>query len=531
MGDSQFEHSSAELQRVVRVRFGILSPDEIKAMSVCEVISPITYINGTPADNGLLDLRMGTMERNFKCRTCAQDMRECPGHFGHIDLARPCLHIGLIHTIVKVLRCVCFHCSSLLLNKEHKNYASVMRITKKKRLGGMLKVCQGMKRCNGGYDIDEEAVVGEDALISGDRTDMDTRPSRVSSGCGNLLPQYRVEEGFKVMITFPEDSDVMEGEQDRKKMLSAGRIHEILKRVSDDDYRTLGFDPVYARPDWFVITVLAVPPPPVRPSVMFSSSARSSDDLTYKLADIVKINQQLRRHEQQGAAEPILQDYSDLLQYHVATLMDNELSGQPQSLQRSGKPIKSIRQRLVGKAGRVRGNLMGKRVDFSARSVITPDPNLGIDQLGVPRTIAMNMTIPEIVTPYNIDKMRRLVRNGPSVHPGAKNIIRDDGKLVDLRFVRKSSDLHLEVGYRVERHIDNNDPVVFNRQPSLHKMSMMGHRIKVMPWSTFRLNLSCTSPYNADFDGDEMNMHVRGSHSCSEHAGFSTMSFALYADC
>ena len=87
MADSQFEHSSAELQRVVRVRFGILSPDEIKAMSVCEVTSPITYINGTPADNGLLDLRMGTMERNFKCRTCAQDMRECQA-IRHIELAR-----------------------------------------------------------------------------------------------------------------------------------------------------------------------------------------------------------------------------------------------------------------------------------------------------------------------------------------------------------------------------------------------------------------------------------------------------------
>ena len=320
---------------------------------------------------------------------------------------------------MKVLRCVCFHCSSLLFSKEHKNYPHVMRIANKKKGWQRCSKVQGMKRCNGGYDIDEEAVVGEDALIAGDRTDMDARPSRVSSGCGNVLPVYRVEEA-QGDDHLPEDSDVIEGEQDRKKVLSAGRIHEILKRVSDDDVKTLGFDPVYARPDWFVITVLLVPPPPVRPSVMFSSSARSSDDLTYKLADIVKINQQLRRHGQQGAAEPILQDYSDLLQYHVATLMDNELSGQPQSLQRSGKPIKSIRQRLVGKAGRVRGNLMGKRVDFSARSVITPDPNLGIDQLGVPRTIAMNMTIPEIVTPYNIDKMRRLVRNGPSVHPGAR---------------------------------------------------------------------------------------------------------------
>ena len=507
MGDSQFEHSSAEMQKVVRVRFGVLSPDEVKAMSVCEVLSPITYLNGVPADNGLLDLRMGTMERALKCKTCSMDMRECPGHFGHIELARPCLHIGFLSTIVKVLRCVCFHCSTLLVSAEHKNYGYAMRMKNpKKRLQALLKICQGMKKCNGGFDLDEEAVVGEDALIKGDSTDLD--PKRSSSGCGNVLPQYRVEDGFKVMITFPEDSDVIEGEQDRKKALSAGRIHEILKRVSDADCRALGFDPTYARPDWFVITVLAVPPPCVRPSVAFKGGARSSDDLTYKLSDIVKINLQLKRNEQQGAAEPILQDYTDLLQYHICTLMDNEMSGQPQSLQRSGKPIKSIRQRLVGKAGRVRGNLMGKRVDFSARSVITPDPNLGIDQLGVPRTIAMNMTMPEIVTPYNIDKMRRLVRNGPAVHPGAKTIIRDDGKLVDLRFIRKSSDLHLEVGYKVERHLDNNDPIVFNRQPSLHKMSMMGHRVKVMPWSTFRLNLSCTSPYNADFDGDEMNMHV-----------------------
>ena len=125
----------------------------------------------------------------------------------------------------------------------------------------------------------------------------------------------------------------------------------------------------FVRPDWFITTILPIPPPPVRPSVMFDSANRSSDDLTYKYADILKINASLRRQEQQGAPAHILQDYTDLLQYHVATMCDNELSGLPQSLQRGGRPIKSIRQRLVGKAGRIRGNLMGKRVDFSARTV------------------------------------------------------------------------------------------------------------------------------------------------------------------
>ena len=184
----------------------------------------------------------------------------------------------------------------------------------------------------------------------------------------------------------------------------------------------------------------------------------------------------------------------------------------------------------TGKEGRIRGTLMGKRVDFSARTVITPDPNLRIDQVGVPRSIAQNMTFPEIVTPFNIDKMQELVRRGNSQYPGAKYIIRENGDRIDLRFHPKSSDLHLQCGYKVhidfwkrsfdflnlvsvsgtqvERHVRDGDLVVFNRQPTLHKMSMMGHRVKVLPWSTFRMNLSCTSPYNADFDGDEMNLHV-----------------------
>ena len=246
----------------------------------------------------------------------------------------------------------------------------------------------------------------------------------------------------------------------------------------------------------------------MRPSVAFDSVNRSSDDLTYKLADIVKVNNALRKQEQQGAPEHVLADLTALLQYHVATLMDNELSGQPQSLQKSGKPIKSVRQRIVGKAGRVRGNLMGKRVDFSARTVITADPNLSIDQVGVPRTIALTLTYPEVVTRYNIHKMRQLVENGPNEWPGAKTIIRHDNRTIDLRYAKKPSDRFLEIGYKVERHIQDGDYVLFNRQPSLHKMSIMGHRVKVLPYSTFRLNLSCTTPYNADFDGDEMNMHV-----------------------
>merc|ERR1719450_1584193 len=235
----------------------------------------------------------------------------------------------------------------------------------------------------------------------------------------------------------------------------------------------------------------------------------SDDELTYQLLKIVKDNKVFQEKINSRSPEDALMKHEKNLAERINNFFNNERSSSSQEKHRkTGRPLKAIKARLKGKEGRIRGNLMGKRVDFSARTVITPDPNLRIDQVGVPRTIAQNLTFPEIVTPFNIDKMQALVRRGNSQYPGAKYIIRDTGERIDLRYHPKSSDLHLQCGYKVERHIRDGDLVVFNRQPTLHKMSMMGHRVKVLPWSTFRMNLSDTSPYNADFDGDEMNLHV-----------------------
>jgi DNA-directed RNA polymerase III subunit RPC1 len=166
---------------------------------------------------------------------------------------------------------------------------------------------------------------------------------------------------------------------------------------------------------------------------------------------------------------------------------------------------------LTGKQGRFRGNLSGKRVDFSARTVISPDPNLRVDQVGVPVHVAKIMTYPEQVSRYNIEKLRERVRNGPDVHPGA-NLIRQAGEnsfVKSLAFGDKERAAQsLRIGDIVERHMEDGDIVLFNRQPSLHKQSIMSHHAKVMPWRTFRFNICVCAPYNADFDGDEMNMHL-----------------------
>lgn len=452
-------------------------------------------------EGGLNDPRLGTIDRAFKCQTCGEDMFECPGHFGHIELAKPVFHIGFISKIKKVCECVCMHCGKLLVDKKNIQMEMVCKIRdKNKRFQAIWQLSKTKMVCDADLPTEEELENndGENPITNG--------------GCGNFQPTVR-KEGLKLWGTWKKDKNSDDGDaQPEKRLLTPSEILNVFKHISDEDAALLGFDIDYARPEWLILTVLPVPPPPVRPSIAFNETARGEDDLTYKLAEILKANINVQKLEMDGSPAHVITEFESLLQYHVATYMDNDIAGQPVALQKSGRPIKSIRARLKGKEGRVRGNLMGKRVDFSARTVISGDPNLDLDQVGVPRSIARTLTYPEIVTPYNIHRLTEYVRNGPNEHPGAKYVIRDTGDRIDLRYHKRAGDIQLQYGWKVERHLMDNDPVLFNRQPSLHKMSMMCHRVKVMPFSTFRINLSVTSPYNADFDGDEMNLHVPQSH-------------------
>uniref|UniRef100_A0A2P2HWC8 DNA-directed RNA polymerase subunit n=2 Tax=Hirondellea gigas TaxID=1518452 RepID=A0A2P2HWC8_9CRUS len=491
--------SKAPLRIVKRVQFGILGPDEIRRMSVTTggIKYPEVYENGRPKHGGLMDPRQGCIDRNTRCTTCAGNTTDCPGHFGHMDLAKPVFHVGFITKTMKVLRCVCYYCSKLLFDASHVKIRDIVTKSKgqpRKRLLHVYNLCKGKMMCE----------MGEPETGKGNPNAPQQKRKSTHNGCGHYQPKIK-RIGLELIA---EWKHVNEDTAERKVVLSAEKVCEIFKNISDEECYLLGMDPKYARPDWMIMTVLPVPPLAVRPAVVMHGTAKNQDDLTHKLADIIKANNELIRNEQNGAAAHIIQENIRMLQFHVATLTDNDMPGLPKALQKSGRPLKALKARLKGKEGRIRGNLMGKRVDFSARTVITADPNLRIDQVGVPRSIAQNLTYPEIVTPFNMTKMMELVKRGNNQYPGAKYIIRDNGARIDLRYHPKPSDLHLQCGYKVERHITDGDLIIFNRQPTLHKMSMMGHRVKVLPWSTFRMNLSVTSPYNADFDGDEMNLHV-----------------------
>ncbi|KAJ1649976.1 DNA-directed RNA polymerase II core subunit rpo21, partial [Dispira simplex] len=501
-----FTYSPAPLRRVDLVQFGILSPEEIKAMSVALIEHPEIMEEGTQQlkIGGLLDPRLGTIDRNFKCQTCSENMTECPGHFGHIELAKPVYHVGFLVKVKKILECVCYYCSRLKVDAGDLRFVKARRIRDpKKRFKEVHALCLSRRKCE---PCEPTHQTKEDTTMA---NTFANAQSEIPECCGQTYPQYR-KEGLEITAVhkIPKSEDGNDRAGESRVKLTAAQAMQILKRISDRDLVDMGLSPDWARPEWMIISVLPVPPPAVRPSIQMDGTSRGEDDLTYKLSDIIKANLRLREREAEGAPPHVIGDNITILQYHIATYMNNDISGLPRALQKSGRPVKSIRARLKGKDGRLRNNLMGKRVDFSARTVITGDPNLSIDEVGVPRSIARNLTYPELVTPYNIHQLQQYVRNGPNQHPGAKYVIRDNGDRIDLRYNKLGNEIPLQYGWRVERHLMDGDLIIFNRQPSLHKMSMMGHKIRVMPYSTFRLNLSVTSPYNADFDGDEMNLHV-----------------------
>jgi DNA-directed RNA polymerase II subunit RPB1 len=328
-------------------------------------------------------------------------------------------------------------------------------------------------------------------------------------GCGHVQPKFSRGEGVTILRDYSGTAEGDASVGETRRPFTALECYNLFDRITDEDARLLGLNPVYAHPRNLILTALPVPPPHVRPSVARDAVARAEDDITFKLADIIKANQRLSDEIKNGGSNVSREEFLAQLQAHCAMLIDNSIPGLLTGTQRSGKALKTFRERLVGKGGRVRGNLMGKRVDFSARTVITADPILSIHQVGVPRSIALNLTVPERVNRYNMLKLQKLVENGPFVYPGAKYLSQtaSDGTMTRYDLSRRY-DHRLRIGDVVERHLVDDDTVLFNRQPTLHKMSIMCHKAKILNYSTFRLNLTCTTPYNADFDGDEMNLHA-----------------------
>ncbi|MCC7552596.1 DNA-directed RNA polymerase subunit A' [Candidatus Micrarchaeota archaeon] len=451
------------------IKFSLFSPEMIRRMSAIKITVPDTHNDdGYPIDGGLVDPHMGVIDPGLKCRNCGGRMGSCNGHFGHIELVRPVIHPIFAKIILLLLRSTCPSCHRVLV--------------KDTKIEELID------------EIDEELEVTQEEVTKKSKN-ITTKMKKLNEcpHCKAQLPKVTLLKP----TTFYKDTQV----------LLSSEIRTWLEEIPNDDLRILGFDPIHARPEWMILTALPVPPVSARPSITLETGERSEDDLTHKLVDIMRINHRLEANIDAGAPQLIIEDLWELLQYHVSTFFNNEMANIPPARHRSGRPLKTLSQRLKGKEGRFRYNLSGKRVNFSARTVVSPDPNISINEVGVPEVIAEELTIPVTVTNWNLDLCKSYISSNK--YPKAKYIIRPDGKKLKVKEAIVEELLNEIVpGWVVERQLVDGDIVLFNRQPSLHRISIMGHEVKVLPGHTFRLNPLVCAPYNADFDGDEMNLHA-----------------------
>lgn len=507
VGVHQFVPENTAPKKISVIQFSMLDGVEMAKLGEIPIINRDLYKHPTkdPMEYGPLDPHLGTSNKKADCLTCGEKLEGCPGHFGSIRLSLPVFHIGYAKAIQASLRMICKTCSRVLLTPEEKKKmrkkvrSKLLDSTQRKELQAkMIKQCQNTATCpychapNG--DIKK---IGPLKFVH--------KKYKLKA---NDFAKSEWESTFENAITFnPEIAQHLKncGEDMHPQL-----VRQLFLAVPPEDCELLGMNHKYARPEWMVQTHLLVPPCAIRPSVMMDSAGGSNeDDLTMKLTEIIWVSELIGQDLERGTPVHQIMDRWDVLQLQVALYINSEFPGIPLSVQ-SKKPVRGICQRLKGKQGRFRGNLSGKRVDFTARTVISPDPNLRIDEVGVPVDVASTLTYPEKVNKYNIEELRKIVMNGPTIHPGAITIVHErDGSRRLLKYgdrAKHAAELH--IGDIVERHLRDGDVVLFNRQPSLHRISIMAHRARVMPWKTFRFNECACTPYNADFDGDEMNLHL-----------------------
>lgn len=493
------------------VKFGIFSAEEILKLSVCQVNS--SKICGP---NTIYDERMGMIEDNSICITCSQSSRDCPGHFGHIELNAPIIHPRYYKYIILFLRCFCYKCCKLLMNREQIELNGFMKYNREFRMMSILKKVEKIELC-------------------GD--------------CQIFQPKYTYStQDNNIYMSYKKDKETL------KIPMTVEEIKRIFDSISIEDVNLLGFNHLDTHPKDLILTHLLVIPPTSRPYIVVDGIT-CDDDLSIQYMEIVKINNHIKENKEnkdKAISEAVLQKNIQALKFRITTLMDNS---QGKAKHTNGRPVKAFKERIQGKDGLMRNNLMGKRVNCSGRTVISPDPTLKMGEIAVPEKMANNLTVSERVCNYNIEMLNKIIsedkanfvlredsnrtisrinlkyatyrkgtelqeedvilRNGKELMYKCKNlslmigdeIIRNGKKLENVIYPVKKQ-FNLKIGDIVERQLKEGDIIVLNRQPTLHKGSMMGHNVVIRPCKTLRFNLCSTRIFNADFDGDEMNIHV-----------------------
>ena len=488
------------------VQFGIMTGEALTQYASAEVHHGHLYDNnGQPVPYGCNDVRMGVNVRGGLCGTCGEPHETCPGHFGSVQLELPVFHVGYFRHTQQVLQCICKTCARILLSGE--DSVSWMKKVRSARMrqdpllskGLFRKIVDACKKirfcphCSAFNGIVKKGMRGPLSLMheipASQNEDLVADPSN------------RTRDAKE------HNSEIAQHLHKSQEDLNPLVVYQLLRNVARYDAEILDVE----NPEKLIVTNVPVPPVCIRPSVKMGNGYNQEDDITIEVRNLASLNAEIKKALESGdPIKHVIERWYNL-QGHVAMIINSDVSSVAAAYPRD-KTVRSICTRLKGKEGRFRGNLSGKRVNFTGRTVISPDPNIEVFEVVVPEFIARRLTFPESVNEHNIESLREKVIRGNNQHPGAAFIRFSDGSYKYLSSVgatlRKEWAKALRPGDTVERHLIDGDVVLFNRQPSLHKMSIMAHRAKVMPSRTLRFNECVCSPYNADFDGDEMNLHL-----------------------
>ena len=435
------------LKRIKSIQFGVLGPEEIQGIATCKLTkSNITF----PFNDTVYDERMGPSDIKSKCTTCCQPIKICPGHFGVIELATPVINPQFIKTIVTILNCVCLNCSRIKVSEEE------LILENARDVATIQSICTDAPHC---------------------------------SFCKEPNPSV-IQQDAKVYKLFSDKLNK------KKALIPVEELLSILKKITNEDLKTIGFGVNYRvsnkynslneklpnfRPEFLILTHLPVLPTVSRPANV-ENGMKNNDDLTSSYIEIIKNNQKIY----DCVNEKDRDDRIATLESYICSFIDNTDEAVKHT---SGKPIKSVKERLAGKDALVRGKLMGKRVDVSARSVITADTTLDIDEVGIPSEMCSILTKPEKVTGRNIVRLNALLKEGKI------SMVKRNGNIYMLmEFIEE-----LKYGDIAYRHLQNGDDIVINRQPTLHRGGIISGRVKILSGKTIRLNLAVTSPLGADF--------------------------------
>jgi DNA-directed RNA polymerase II subunit RPB1 len=487
------------IKQVTDINFGIFNNDDVLQYSVMDKETGIKeqYLNtAKTSDEGINSRKLGAKKDNI-CLTCGLGYENCPGHFGHINLGKPVFHIGFIDYVKKILNCVCVRCGKLKIDITN-HLKNIEKLTAGERLKYISNICSS----NNKYCTYCKALLP--------KIELQNKKS-------NLTVDFimKIQDSSMNMNAVYDNKD-MEDHMENKKLnneLNAEIVFNIFKKIDDQTWRYLGFNPEKVRPEDLILYIFPVSPTTIRPTNE-EKGLISDDQLTKNLADIIKYNNKLNECLTNNSGDYNQADnYQKYIQCQTGLYYDWSNRHLPLNMVcKNEGDDKSICGRIIGrkshKEGRIRGNIMGKRTDWTARTVITGDTCIRPNEIGCPVYIAKRLTYPEIVTEFNIDILRLMVKNGYNKYPGATTIIDKTGHKQDLKFAKSKE---INIGDIVERNLVDGDIVWFNRQPSLHKYSTMAHHVKIIDddtYMSFRLNVGVTSPYNADFDGDEMNLIV-----------------------